>query len=394
MKKFATKRGFTIVEILVAFVIFAIMAAMISTILMSTNQIKKENLDLEAEIEAQRNAYYLSELDEKYDSANKAGSLSFKFDGIGEFAIDYENGDPNDASADNQLALLYPVGDVTYSNLKDGMKDDGTNGKKEEGGKAVTDRLDARIYGDEQIDWVSVRMEYVGAKDGGHMYLVYSNCYSKYFDENDDDYYRPFSQYRLVFPSPIIDYGYFYKSGETFITKSLEEDSADNAPKSDAEENWDIFCPVRKMPLLYDKVTNPDTKELENNTKKPPLLYGSIIRVASQMTDTQTLYDYNEARFFVVLQDKLAYDSSDKNVPEYKKWNIDDMTTIFGTCGTEMISTNMEHENDLDEDEKPEFLKTPDANKLVYKHYNEKGVGVHQNIFGGFPVKDYDTSTP
>ena len=49
-KKILSRRGFTIVEVLVAFVIFSIMAAMIAMILNTTMRTRQGNIDLENEI--------------------------------------------------------------------------------------------------------------------------------------------------------------------------------------------------------------------------------------------------------------------------------------------------------------------------------------------------------
>lgn len=58
LKKLRSRRGFTIVEVMVAFVIFAIMAGMVGTILSTTMRAKQENIDVEEEIAAQKQAYY------------------------------------------------------------------------------------------------------------------------------------------------------------------------------------------------------------------------------------------------------------------------------------------------------------------------------------------------
>ena len=54
LKKLRSRRGFTIVEVMVAFVIFAIMAGMVGTILSTTMRAKQENIDVEEEIAAQK----------------------------------------------------------------------------------------------------------------------------------------------------------------------------------------------------------------------------------------------------------------------------------------------------------------------------------------------------
>ena len=51
MKKLLKKRGFTIVEVLVAFVIFAIMAGMVSMILAQVNVARQQNTDTAEEIQ-------------------------------------------------------------------------------------------------------------------------------------------------------------------------------------------------------------------------------------------------------------------------------------------------------------------------------------------------------
>lgn len=381
MRKFTTKRGFTIVEILVAFVIFAIMAAMISTLLMTINKTKRENLDIEEEIEAQRRAYYLSETDMQYDLANKEeDSLSFSFDnGNDPFTIDYEIGGTTGAGYN----LQYPVGSVDYSILTEDALKIEDNNSDNKGGQSVTARYDTRIYGDEDLTDISVKLEYYGPYNGGHLYMVYSNSTSLKYQDPDtgkDQPYRNYSQYRIVFPSPIMEYGYFrlVGSGDTQTIETIQKQEKDESDyKKDINENgYDIYCPVNKINLICDKKLDEDGKTVINGDT---LLYGGIIRVASEqraIRDKNTSYfEYNGEQFYVVLEDKLAYDSSDPTVPEYKRWNIDDITTIFGTNG---VDTKLEQDGE---------------GRYVYTHYNDSG-NVQQNIFGAYPVKDYDPSTP
>ena len=49
MKKILSKRGFSIVEVLVAFVIFAIMAGMVSVIVAQTSFARQQNTDIQEE---------------------------------------------------------------------------------------------------------------------------------------------------------------------------------------------------------------------------------------------------------------------------------------------------------------------------------------------------------
>lgn len=370
MKKLRTKRGFTLVEVMVAFVIFSIMAAMVAGLLMTINRTKQENLKIESEIEQQKNAYYLTEQDTSYAASNKAGTLNFHFSGVSDFGIDYEIGNPNDASYTGFLEINYPVGNVDYSKLEENNPEE-VDPKK--GGKGVTDRLDSRIYGDEDIDTISVKLVYDAGYTGtGYRYKVYSTCNSAKYKADTTSDYRNYSQYRLVFPSPILEYGYFKEDadGKVLEVRKLEE-KVSPTYKATITDDFDVYCPVRNTPILWDVD--------DDGNRVSPLLYGGIIRIASLQTGT-TLFELDDAGgryFYVVLQDKLEYDPTDPSVPEYKKWNISDITTIFGTTGTNCDLSDLGVDSD---------------GRYIYTHYEEVKDGsteFHKNLFGCFPNKDY-----
>ena len=391
MKKFRTKRGFTMVEIMVAFVIFAIMAGMISTLLMTINKTKQENLDIERQIDTQRSNYYLSELDTKYDSGTD--TLSFGFDGYSNISVKYDVENEN-ASGYKGLTIQYPVGDVDYSKLSDGTYNDEENDKK--GGSGVTDRMDSRIYGDETIDYIGVKLEKDTSYSGpGYRYLVYSTSKSSTYGNSLDNEYCYYSQYRLVFPSPILDYGYYVENGDGTITEKTREEP-ERETKNGVSITYDVFCPGNKINVLYDLVKD----ETGNPTKRGSvLLHGGVIRVASLVSGSAaTISQLHEAevetRFFVVLEDELV---TAAGAPEYKRWDINDITTIFGTYGDtngdgSMNKDDVKKMSDIDSEYKSGGDKEDFGDYYAYYHYND-GTTIHNNVFGGFPTKDYNPST-
>lgn len=201
MKKLINKRGFTIIEVLVAFVIFAIMAAMVSVIIAGTNQAKRENIELEDEMMKQQEKYYLNTQEMKYDSAKKAGDLSFSFNGKDSSTMNvnvgYNIADPNASTDDNQIALEYFVADGVYQDSNKPNKENSTPG-------SVTSKLDTRVYGSNGIDRVTLKL----TKDEGYTGTGYRYFIKSMATYSGLDQVKWFAQYRIIFPSKILDYGY------------------------------------------------------------------------------------------------------------------------------------------------------------------------------------------
>ncbi len=396
LKWLKSKRGFTLVEVMVAFVIFAIMAAMVATILATINKTKQNNLATEREIEAQRNAYYLSAQDTEYDSGTD--SLTFNFEGEDPISINYDVEDANPTGYEG-LKLQYPVGNVNYDSLENPVEETEDD---EKGGAGVTDRLDSRIYGDVNIDYVGVNLEKDTTYTGpGYRFLVHSTAKSVLYGNTTTNEYCWYSQYRIVFPSPILDYGYFQQDAATgeITVKGREEH---NNAKAGVSIVSDIFSPARTANLIYDLQKDEDG----NTVRGAVLLRGGIIRIASLVESSAAtisqMHETNiDTRFYVVLQDDI---SVPKGTAEYTRWDINDVTTIFGTSG--LGDTNgdglvnkldLEQMKDVDPDYAPGGSLDEFGDLYVYGHYNETKNGsttIHKNVFGGYPNKDYVPDTP
>lgn len=325
VKKLLNKRGFTIVEVLVAFVIFAIMAAMVSVIIAGTNQAKRENIKLEEEIMKQQEKYYLNTQEMKYDSSKKAGTLDFGFKGKDSSSLNVEVGyniaDPNDPSDDNAIALEYFITDGNYTNGKDDSKNT-TPG-------SVTSKLDTRVYGSNGIDRVTMKVTKDSSYSGtGYRYFIKSMATYSGLDQ-----VKWFAQYRIIFPSKILDYGY--------------TDQKDNPPKIYSRFEYtgyqfEVYAP-------YSRTLRISTRQ--DTTESKPIAIGAK-------------YVY----YYVVLEDEL--EKVDSSL---------DCNKIFGYSDTKQTSTKTASGC---------FEFTPYVEIQKDENTGVETTVRHINIFGAFPKEE------
>lgn len=200
LQKLKSKRGFTIVEVMVAFVIFAIMAGMVTMIVNQAILQKRHNKEVAAQLTEQENKYYLNTQDYTYTTSD--GKLRLNFTGGSAVDIDYEYGDPNGDDADVELRLKYLIGKY---GLLTKSSSGSSGGGSSAGGSSVMSRLDSRIYGTAKIDSVSLKAESRGAVDGGYLYLFKVTPSAPDLEGTQYEYH---AQVKIVMPSTVVDYGY------------------------------------------------------------------------------------------------------------------------------------------------------------------------------------------
>lgn len=333
MKKLRSKRGFTIIETLVAFVIFAIMAGMVSMILAQVNQVRQQNTDIKEEIENQKEVYYLKDQKYEYKAADKKGEISLNFNGLSNpVKVDYNIGDPNAEDDPNLIALQYFVGNVTYK-MGNGKKDDNDEDGNTPG--SVTNRLDTRVYGTSGVNQVTAKItrdtSYTGT---GYRYFMKSMASYTGIDEQ-----KWFAQYRFIFPSVILDYGY---------TQQSDSPASLNSRFDPSTFQFEVYSPYNRTLRISSKQTSTETN--------PPA-------VASK-------YLY----YYVVLSEPLE--------------NIDadlDLNKIFGYTSSDQTSTK---------NASGSYRFEPYTETIKDEETGAQSTATYPNIFGAFPKEEEEEDTP
>lgn len=104
-KLFSKRSGFTLVEIVVAFAVFAIMASMIMQILNLVLYQKKDNQAFDDKMYAQEELIAKNSRTGEYDESKKDGTMNFDFGEDGKIGIDYMMKTPDD-----EAGLTYYIG--------------------------------------------------------------------------------------------------------------------------------------------------------------------------------------------------------------------------------------------------------------------------------------------
>lgn len=218
LRKLYSRRGFTIVEVLVAFVIFAIMAGMVAMIVNATMQAKQNNTVVEEQITQQKQAYFQKshpmekkDYEEKVKDASAiTGTVNLDFQkqsgSAGKVNVKYVAVDVD--GSDSNLELEYYLGQYGNNSWT------ATKSNKEKGGDnedEVLGGLTCGVYGSAGIESVKVSIDSKVRDDGKTRYYIYVVPVSSKLMGGQMD---SFKQIRLIFPSDILRWGYInYNNG-------------------------------------------------------------------------------------------------------------------------------------------------------------------------------------
>ena len=203
MKKLFSKRsGFTLVEVIVAFAIFAIMAAMVMQIIRLAIAQRASNNEFEAELNKDEERYVKSEMDTTYTDSNKSGDLMFDFSGTSgpTLSVGYEL-----KGSTSVAGVNYVVGDVDYD--ASGTKEPGSidAGSSSNSGSQSA-RNDTRITGTRGIDSIYIYdifedTAYHTANPDGYRYIFEMSVDGEHMAEEDVRY----AQIKMKFMSSEVD---------------------------------------------------------------------------------------------------------------------------------------------------------------------------------------------
>lgn len=214
MGKIISKRsGFTLVEIVVAFAVFAIMAAMLVSLTGLAVRQRQANNNLSRELSNQQAYLAEHERETTYNAADNGGKFEFDFgDGLNA-SLDYSVVRASD-DATSEGGIRYFVADANVNNKPVPGGDDGDG----DGGSLVlAEKVDSRLYGSSNFEYIRVQnvnkvtdpsvLSDLGVPSDSSMYTL-----DVYAVDNDaairKEDTRLARNYKMRFESDILDCGY------------------------------------------------------------------------------------------------------------------------------------------------------------------------------------------
>lgn len=216
MKKFfSNKTGFSLVEVLVAFVIFAVMASMILAVVRLAINARNSNNMLSNDLDMQQQALIREDKDNTFDASGTVGTFSLPFsDGTNNVnvSIDYEvrsaaqmYDDKVSGSTDKSVneGINYFIPNVVEKTSTPSSDDPSSD----PGGNSQASRYDTRLTGSKEFEFIRVLVcePYTGSYSGdadamfpaGVRYII--QTYAQPDTGMLNDLSLPYAQYKMYF---------------------------------------------------------------------------------------------------------------------------------------------------------------------------------------------------
>lgn len=208
-KIFSKRSGFTLVEIIVAFGVFAIMAAMLVSLTGLAVKQRQSNYNFSKELSDQQAYLAAHERETTYKAADKGGNFEFDFGSGLNASLDYSVVRATDDET-SEGGISYFVADANV-NAKPVPGD--PDGDDEDGGSLVlAEKVDSRIYGSKDFKYIRIsEVKEVSDPDvlaaGNSKFTFDSYAMDNTAAQNKKDS-RLARNYKLRFDSKVIDCGY------------------------------------------------------------------------------------------------------------------------------------------------------------------------------------------
>ncbi len=282
MKKlFSSKSGFSLIEIIIAFAIFAIMAAMVSSIMSLALYQRSANMEFADDVEAQKDQYAKIEKDLKYGT--KSGTMTLNF-GAKSYSLDYSDKTvvEVEGASTGKEGINYFVGNADYK-----KKAGSTPGSKDtpKDSNSLIDQIDSYIYGSPDFDWIRVddfrpadASEISKAEDAiGYSIPAGKTVYILHITPKDNEkvtilrdllMWRSF-YVRMPNDINIYDYGYIYGDASATFTKDTNPSKVGDVSgynyeiSKSSKTTIHISIPKSKMDAYYNgKLVGEDKRNL------------------------------------------------------------------------------------------------------------------------------------
>lgn len=300
MKKLLSKKnGFTLVEILVAFVIFAIMSAMVMSVVQVAISARNANNQFARELAHQEEDLVRKDKTYKYDSTDTtlpAGTMNFNFqnedgDPAGTASFGYQAHSTDDTKfADNLYeGLNYFIGDVEYTDKPIKDDDNKYNSASQAG------RYDTRITGTKGFMYVRVvKAEKDSTYSGTGVRYLFETAV---IPDTTDSISLKFAQYKLYFKDTDAS-----KATTQNVTRDDGKEYTIQIPKSAS-----ILSAGYVNSVSLDPAKCSTTRENSINAYKLTVLRNGGVQIGYDFAKGDSCRDFSEntgfSRFYVVFSE-------------------------------------------------------------------------------------------
>ncbi len=240
---FSKRSGFTLVEIVVAFGVFAIMAAMLVSLTGLAVKQRQSNYNFSKELSEQQQYLAAHERETTYNVTEKGGEFKFDFGGGLNAALDYSVVHAtNDETSEGGISYF-----VANANIN-AKPTPGSPGAEEEGGTSLVlaEKVDSRIYGSKDFKYIQVsEVNEISDPDvlaaGNTMYTFDVLAEDNEAAQNKKDS-RLARNYKLRFEANIVDCGYVVDkpSGKEYISYRNASFGSDGTVIGDGKNQFEM----------------------------------------------------------------------------------------------------------------------------------------------------------